>query len=106
MGKKKSRKSKKSRLHERAEHRPGKLGTKEYENALYGLQVELCKLQDWVKQEGLRGIVVFEGRDAAGKGGVIKRTTERVNPTGARSAQLRGTSQGTRWPELLRAADF
>ena len=53
---------------------------KEYEKALRTLQVELCVLQDWVKDKGLRVIVVFEGRDAAGKGGVIKAITERVSP--------------------------
>lgn len=53
---------------------------KEYEEALRALQVELCALQDWVKEKGLRVIVVFEGRDAAGKGGVIKAITERVSP--------------------------
>jgi polyphosphate kinase 2 len=53
---------------------------KEYEKALRELQVELCTLQDWVKQEGLRVVVVFEGRDAAGKGGTIKAITERVSP--------------------------
>ena len=45
---------------------------KEYEKALRKLQVELCALQDWVKQKGLRVVVIFEGRDAAGKGGTIK----------------------------------
>ena len=53
---------------------------KDYEKALHKLQVELCYLQDWVKLKGLRVIVVFEGRDAAGKGGVIKAITERVSP--------------------------
>jgi polyphosphate kinase len=53
---------------------------KEYEKALRTLQVELCVLQDWVKDKELRVIVVFEGRDAAGKGGVIKAITERVSP--------------------------
>jgi polyphosphate kinase len=57
-----------------------KLTRKEYEGELHKLQVELCKLQDWVKREGLRIIVVFEGRDAAGKGGTIKAITERVSP--------------------------
>jgi polyphosphate kinase 2 len=52
---------------------------KEYEAALRKLQVELCTLQDWVKEKGLRVVVVFEGRDAAGKGGVIKTITERVS---------------------------
>ena len=45
-----------------------------------GLQVELCALQEWVKHKGLRVVVVFEGRDAAGKGGAIKAITERVSP--------------------------
>ena len=53
---------------------------KEYDKALRKLQVELCALQDWVKQEGLRVVLVFEGRDAAGKGGTIKAITERVSP--------------------------
>src|SRR5262252_1454320 len=56
------------------------LKRKEYEKALRALQVELCALQDWVKEKGLRVIVVFEGRDAAGKGGVIKAITDRVSP--------------------------
>jgi polyphosphate kinase len=56
------------------------LKRKEYEKALRKLQVELCALQDWVKQEGLRVVLVFEGRDAAGKGGTIKAITERVSP--------------------------
>jgi polyphosphate kinase len=53
---------------------------KEYEKSLRKLQIELCALQDWVKQEGLRVVVIFEGRDAAGKGGTIKAITERVSP--------------------------
>ena len=53
---------------------------KEYEKALRKLQVELCALQDWVKHHGLRVVVIFEGRDAAGKGGTIKAITERVSP--------------------------
>ena len=55
------------------------LKRKQYEEALRPLQVELCALQDWVKEKGLRVIVVFEGRDAAGKGGVIKAITDRVS---------------------------
>jgi polyphosphate kinase 2 len=58
----------------------GKLKRKVYENELKKLQVELCHLQDWVKSKGLRVIIVFEGRDAAGKGGTIKAITERVSP--------------------------
>jgi len=55
------------------------LKRKQYEEALRALQVELCALQGWVKEKGLRVIVVFEGRDAAGKGGVIKAITDRVS---------------------------
>jgi polyphosphate kinase len=53
---------------------------KEYLKKLRKLQAELCKLQDWVKEKGLRVIIVLEGRDAAGKGGTIKAITERVSP--------------------------
>ena len=56
------------------------MSRKEYEKELKRLQVELCKLQEWVKYKGLRLIVVFEGRDGAGKGGTIKAITERVSP--------------------------
>jgi polyphosphate kinase 2 len=56
------------------------LSKKDYERELYKLQVELVKLQEWVKKTGAKIIVIFEGRDAAGKGGVIKRITERVSP--------------------------
>jgi polyphosphate kinase 2 (PPK2 family) len=56
------------------------LSRKDYEKALRELQVDLCALQEWVKHEGLRVVVVFEGRDAAGKGGTIKAITERVSP--------------------------
>ena len=57
-----------------------KLGNKEYEAELFKLQVELVKLQDWVKKSGARIVILFEGRDAAGKGGIIKRILERVSP--------------------------
>ena len=57
-----------------------KLNKSNYEQTLEELQVELVKLQEWVKQEGLKVAVIFEGRDAAGKGGVIKRITEKLNP--------------------------
>ncbi|MEL7174292.1 MAG: polyphosphate kinase 2, partial [Pseudomonadota bacterium] len=56
------------------------LSKKAYDKALLKLQVELCHLQEWVKSTGQRVVIVFEGRDAAGKGGVIKRITERVSP--------------------------
>ncbi|MEX0643405.1 MAG: polyphosphate kinase 2 [Pirellulales bacterium] len=57
-----------------------KLGRKSYEAELCRLQAELCKLQAWVKAKGLRAIIVFEGRDGAGKGGTIRAITERVSP--------------------------
>src|SRR5262244_1722913 len=57
-----------------------KLRNKKYSKELRKLQGELCKLQEWVKHKGLRVIIVFEGRDAAGKGGTIKAITERVSP--------------------------
>src|SRR6201990_678674 len=57
-----------------------KMKRKAYEKELRRLQVELCHLQQWVKSQGLRVIVLFEGRDAAGKGGTIKAITEKVSP--------------------------
>ena len=70
MTKEKSKKSK-----------PAKgISRREYDKKLKELQAELCHVQAWVKEKGLRVAVVFEGRDAAGKGGVIKRITERVSP--------------------------
>jgi polyphosphate kinase 2 len=60
--------------------RPRTLKRKQYEKELRKLQVELCHLQRWVKAKGLRVIITFEGRDAAGKGGTIKAITERVSP--------------------------
>ncbi|RQD72248.1 MAG: polyphosphate kinase 2 [Tindallia sp. MSAO_Bac2] len=57
-----------------------KLKRKPYEKELMRLQKELVKLQEWIKHEGLKVVVIFEGRDAAGKGGVIKRITESLNP--------------------------
>ena len=65
-----------------------KLGAKEYEKELRKLQVQLCKLQEWVKYKGLRVIVIFEGRDGAGKGGTIKAITERVSPRVFRAVAL------------------
>ncbi|MCZ7532013.1 MAG: polyphosphate kinase 2 [Acidimicrobiia bacterium] len=60
--------------------RPPKLKNKYYHSELARLQTELVKLQSYIRDEGLRVVVVFEGRDAAGKGGAIKRITERLNP--------------------------
>ena len=64
------------------------LKRKAYEQQLRKLQVRLCELQDWVTYKGLRVIVVFEGRDAAGKGGTIKAITERVSPRVFRTVAL------------------
>jgi len=61
-------------------HVERKMKNKEYMKELRALQAQLCHLQAWVKQQGLRVIVIFEGRDAAGKGGTIKAITERVSP--------------------------
>ena len=58
----------------------GKMKRKLYEKDLRKLQVELCYVQDWVKAKGQRAIILFEGRDAAGKGGTIKAITEKVSP--------------------------
>src|SRR5262245_10491479 len=62
------------------EDAPQKMSAKKYEKELRKLQKELCRMQEWVVAKGLRVIVVFEGRDAAGKGGTIKAITERVSP--------------------------
>jgi len=57
-----------------------KISIKFYEDELQKLQIELVKLQDWIQHEGLKVVVIFEGRDAAGKGGVIKRISQSLNP--------------------------
>jgi len=77
----------------------GKLKTKFYERELVRLQEELIKLQYWVQEKGLRVVILFEGRDAAGKGGVIKRITERMNPRIARIVALGTPSdrEKTQW---------
>jgi polyphosphate kinase 2 len=74
----------------------GKLKRKDYEKELRKLQVELCRLQDWVKHKGLRVIIVFEGRDTAGKGGTIKAITERVSPRVFRVVALPAPSERQR----------
>lgn len=65
-----------------------KIPSKEYEARKAELQIELLKLQDWVKETGQRVVIIFEGRDAAGKGGTIKRFMEHLNPRGARVVAL------------------
>ncbi|GMQ93750.1 MAG: polyphosphate kinase 2 [Acidimicrobiia bacterium] len=78
-------------IHEMETTARPKLKTKFYEEELERLQTELVKLQSYIKSEGLKVVVIFEGRDAAGKGGVIKRITERLNPRICRVEAL-GTS--------------
>jgi polyphosphate kinase len=73
-----------------------KLKRKEYEEQIAKLHIELVKLQLWVKRTGARIIVLFEGRDAAGKGGVIKRITERVSPRVFRVVALPAPSERER----------
>ena len=60
--------------------KPKKMNRRKYEKELARLQVELVKLQEWIKLKGLKVVVIFEGRDTAGKGGTIKRITDRLNP--------------------------
>ena len=67
-----------------------------YEKELARLQVELVKLQEWVNHKGLRVVVLFEGRDAAGKGGVIKRITESLNPRSCRVVALQKPTEKER----------
>ena len=76
-----------------------KMPKKEYYDELARLQIELVKLQEWIKRDGIRVVVLFEGRDAAGKGGVIKRITQRLNPRIAKVVAL-GTAterEKTQW---------
>ena len=65
-----------------------RMNKKQYEKTLLALQVELVKAQRWIKDEGERIVIIFEGRDAAGKGGTIKRFTQYLNPRGARVVAL------------------
>ena len=82
------------------------LGRKEYEAELDRLQVQLSKLQDWVKYRGLRVIVVFEGRDAAGKGGTIRALTERVSPRVFRVVALPAPSDREKTQMYMRALNL
>ena len=79
--------------------KPHKIKNDVYEKELFKLQVELVKLQEWIKHEGLKVVVIFEGRDAAGKGGVIKRITQYLNPRICRIAALPAPTerQKTQW---------
>jgi len=73
-----------------------RLGTRAYEDELFRLQAELIEVQEWVRATGARLVVVFEGRDAAGKGGTIKRITQYLNPRVARIAALPAPSDRER----------
>jgi polyphosphate kinase 2 len=73
-----------------------KIGKPEYEKKKAALQAELLKMQKWVKETGQRVVVLFEGRDAAGKGGTIKRFMEHLNPRGARVVALEKPSDAER----------
>ena len=70
-----------------------------YEKELVKLQIELLKLQSYVKEKGLKVLILTEGRDAAGKGGTIKRITEHLNPRGCRVVALEKPSdvERTQW---------
>ena len=80
MRKKPTERTRSKPVSKTAGQKPAKLKNKEFESQLAKLEAELVKLQFWVKSKGLKVVVVFEGRDAAGKGGVIKRIVERVSP--------------------------
>ena len=96
MAKKDKNKKSKNNVAQEQEHediknnnkKSHKLTTAVYEKELGKLQVELVKLQEWVKDQGLKVVIIFEGRDAAGKGGVIKRITESLNPRNVRVVAL------------------
>ena len=82
-----SKKSKQKNNHSHSNNKPEgnsnhgkKLAKKDYEEELARLQLELVKMQTWIEEKGLKLVLIFEGRDAAGKGGTIKRITEPLNP--------------------------
>ncbi len=80
-----------SKKHKNKHHKdeiPKKMKRKKYESELARLEIELVKLQGWIKQKGLKIAVIFEGRDSAGKGGAIKRITYRLSPRVARVVAL------------------
>jgi len=85
-----------------------KIAREVYEKALSGVYIELVKWQYWIKEKGLRVIIVFEGRDAAGKGGTIKRLTEPLNPRGCNVVALPAPSdrEKTQWYFQRYAAHF
>jgi polyphosphate kinase len=80
----------------KAQTKQPKISDKVYDAELFRLQTELVKLQEWVRAEGIRVVVIFEGRDGAGKGGTIKRITERVSPRVFRVVALPAPSERER----------
>src|SRR5438045_6833063 len=85
------RESAKAPVRPEAKHEP--LSGKQYEKEMEKLQVKLCHLQDWVRETNARVVIVLEGRDTAGKGGLIKRITERVSPRTFRVVALSAPSE-------------
>src|SRR4030042_3688045 len=80
-----------------ADAAPPRISRKEFEEEMEKLQVELVKMQEWVKVTGAKICVLFEGRDTAGKGGVIKRITERVSPRVFRVVALGTPTEREKW---------
>jgi polyphosphate kinase len=95
-GKKSDRKRTKREPALKPAARPARMPRAMYETELFRLQAELVKLQEWVRTEGARVVVIFEGRDAAGKGSTIKRVTEFLNPRVARIVALPAPSDRDR----------
>ena len=91
--------AKKTDSHQAKSTKPKKIDNKLYEKELFRLQLELVKLQEWIKFKGLKVVVIFEGRDAAGKGGVIKRISQHLNPRICRTVALPAPTerQQTEW---------
>lgn len=91
--------NKKVRKEDVEKEKEKKLTRKSYENELAKLQIELVKLQEWIKHESLKVVIIFEGRDAAGKGGVIKRITQHLNPRICRVVALASPTERekTQW---------
>ena len=101
-----SKKSKHKNNHSHSNNKPegnsnhgNKLAKKDYEEELARLQLELVKMQTWIEEKGLKLVLIFEGRDAAGKGGTIKRITEPLNPRGCKVVALGKPSdrEKTQW---------
>ncbi len=80
-----------------------KIDNKRYEKELFRLQLELVKLQEWIKHQGLKVVVIFEGRDAAGKGGVIKRINQHLNPRICRVVALPAPTEREKDPVVFPA---